>query len=99
MLQFLGARARRAFFLVPFAYFAATTASPADEADVVNIYSYRQPELIQPMLDAFTAETGIRTQVIFAQKGLEERIRAEGANSPGDVILTSDISIHHHCYC
>jgi len=92
MLQSLEARARRAFFLIPFAYFATTTISPADETDVVNIYSYRQPDLIQPMLDAFTAETGIRTQVIFAEKGLEERIRAEGANSPADVILTSDIS-------
>ncbi len=92
MLQSLGARARRAFFLVPFAYFATTAISSAGEADVVNIYSYRQPDLIQPMLDAFTAETGIRTQIIFAQKGLEERIRAEGANSPADVILTSDIS-------
>ena len=92
MLQSLEARARRAFFLVPFAFFATTAISPADETDVVNIYSYRQPDLIQPMLDAFTAETGIRTQIIFAEKGLEERIRAEGANSPADVILTSDIS-------
>lgn len=92
MLQSLGARVRRAFFLVPFAYFATTAMSPAGEADIVNIYSYRQPDLIQPMLDAFTAETGIRTQVIFAAKGLEERIRAEGAISPADVILTTDIS-------
>ena len=92
MLQSLEARARRAFFLVPFAFFATTAISPAEAADVVNIYSYRQPDLIQPMLDAFTAETGIRTQVIFAEKGLEERIRAEGANSPADVILTVDIS-------
>ncbi len=92
MLQFLEARARRAFFLVPFAYFAMAAISAAGEADVVNIYSYRQPDLIRPMLDAFTKETGIRTQIIFAEKGLEERIRAEGALSPADVILTSDIS-------
>jgi len=92
MLQSLEARARRAFFLVPFAVFATTAISPAEAADVVNIYSYRQPDLIQPMLNAFTAETGIETQIIFAQKGLEERIRAEGVNSPADVILTSDIS-------
>jgi len=92
MLKFLDARARRAFFLVPFACFATAAISPADAADVVNIYSYRQPDLIQPMLDAFTAETGIETQIIFAEKGLEERIRAEGTNSPADVILTVDIS-------
>lgn len=58
----------------------------------VNIYSFRQPELIQPLLDAFTAETGIKTNVLFLDKGLVERIEAEGANSPADVILTIDIA-------
>ena len=67
---------------------AAGTAALAAE---VNIYSYRQPELIQPLLDAFTKETGIDTNVLFLDKGLVERIQAEGANSPADVILTVDI--------
>ena len=44
------------------------------------------------MLDAFTAETGIKTEVLFLDKGLEERILAEGQNSPADVILTVDIA-------
>lgn len=57
----------------------------------VNIYSYRQPDLIKPLLDAFTAETGIATKVLFLDKGLEERIEAEGANSPADLIFTVDI--------
>jgi iron(III) transport system substrate-binding protein len=66
---------------------------PAAQADgVVNVYSYRQPDLIKPVLDAFSAETGIETQVLFLDKGLEERIAAEGANSPADVILTVDIA-------
>ena len=65
----------------------------AAEADgVVNIYTYRQPDLIKPVLDAFTAKTGIATQVLFLDKGLEERIAAEGQNSPADVIMTVDIS-------
>ncbi|WP_246041443.1 Fe(3+) ABC transporter substrate-binding protein [Peteryoungia ipomoeae] len=58
----------------------------------VNIYSYRQPELIQPLMDAFTKDTGIKTNVLFLDKGLVERISAEGANSPADVILTIDIA-------
>lgn len=71
----------------------ATMFSGAAFADgTVNIYTYRQPELIQPVLDAFTAETGIKTQVLFLDKGLEERVTAEGANSPVDVIMTVDIS-------
>jgi iron(III) transport system substrate-binding protein len=77
---------------------AATLAStfailPAAQADgVVNVYSYRQPDLIKPVLDAFSTQTGIETQVLFLDKGLEERIAAEGANSPADVILTVDIA-------
>ncbi len=72
------------------AILTATMLTPA-VADEVNIYSYRQPELIAPLLDAFTAETGIKTNVLFLDKGLEERIEAEGVNSPADLIFTVDI--------
>ena len=61
-------------------------------ADEVNIYSYRQPELIQPLLDGFTDATGIRTNVAYINKGLIERLKAEGKRSPADIILTTDIS-------
>ena len=60
-------------------------------SEEVNIYSYRQQFLIQPMLDAFTEQTGIKTNVVFAKKGLIERLEHEGKNSPADIILTSDI--------
>ncbi|MGK6314040.1 Fe(3+) ABC transporter substrate-binding protein [Neorhizobium sp. DT-125] len=69
---------------------ATTTAASADGE--VNIYSYRQPELIKPLLDTFTQQTGIKTNVLFLDKGLVERIQAEGANSPADVIMTVDIT-------
>ena len=57
----------------------------------VNIYSYRQPFLIKPMLNAFTQQTGIKTNVVFAPKGMIERLKREGRNSPADMILTVDI--------
>jgi iron(III) transport system substrate-binding protein len=69
----------------------ATISTPAMAADEVNIYSQRQNYLIQPLLDAFTKDTGIKVNVIFAQNGLVERIAAEGANSPADLLLTADI--------
>jgi iron(III) transport system substrate-binding protein len=71
---------------------AALFAGPALADGTVNIYTYRQPDLIKPVLDAFTAKTGIATQVLFLDKGLEERVAAEGENSPADVIMTVDIS-------
>lgn len=61
-------------------------------ADEVNVYSYRQPELIQPLTDAFTDQTGIKVNVAYLQKGMVERLQAEGDRSPADVILTVDIS-------
>ncbi|WP_210238780.1 Fe(3+) ABC transporter substrate-binding protein [Cohaesibacter sp. CAU 1516] len=64
---------------------------PALAAGEVNIYSYRQPFLIEPILEAFTKETGIQTNVIFAKKGLEARMKAEGENSPADLLLSVDI--------
>ncbi|TCP63242.1 iron(III) transport system substrate-binding protein [Rhodovulum bhavnagarense] len=70
---------------------AAATLAPAARADV-NIYSYRQPELINPVLEAFTEATGIKTNVAFLSKGMVERLQAEGTRSPADIILTTDIS-------
>lgn len=66
------------------------SAEPSDT--VVNIYSYRQPFLIEPILKQFEKETGIRTQIIFAKVGLIERLASEGAHSPADLILTSDFA-------
>ncbi|MCB1743291.1 MAG: iron ABC transporter substrate-binding protein, partial [Gammaproteobacteria bacterium] len=51
----------------------------AGHAAEVNVYSYRQPFLIKPMFDAFTRQTGIAVNVVFADKGLVERLRREGA--------------------
>ncbi len=66
---------------------------PRAQADeVVNVYSYRQPSLIQPLFDAFTKETGINVNFIFAKKGLVERLNQEAANSPADVLLSSDVT-------
>ena len=72
------------------AYLARAPATPTCAAEV-NIYSHRQPELIQPLLDAFTAETGITVNVAFVDKGMVERLQAEGSRSPADLILTVDI--------
>ena len=70
---------------------SAPQAASAAEAGEVNVYSYRQPYLINPLLKTFTSETGIKVNVIFAEKGLIERMQAEGRNSPADLLLTVDI--------
>jgi len=63
----------------------------AADVEAVNVYSYRQPFLIDPLLLKFTEDTGIKVNVIFAEKGLIERMAAEGRNSPADLLLTVDV--------
>lgn len=60
-------------------------------AEEVNIYSYRQPELIEPLLDRFTELTGIKTNVVFLSKGMAARLKSEGKRSPADIAFTADI--------
>src|ERR1700741_3861156 len=60
-------------------------------ANEVNVYSYREQKLIQPLFDAFTKESGVKVNVISASSGLEQRIKTEGANSPANVLPTVDI--------
>lgn len=57
----------------------------------VNVYSSREPALIDPLLKAFTAGTGIKVNLVYIRDGMIERAAAEGANSPVDVLLDVDI--------
>ena len=61
-------------------------------AKSLNIYSHRQPYLLKPFIDAYTKKTGVQLNVVYSSKGLAQRLAAEGANSPADLILTVDIA-------
>lgn len=54
--------------------FAAGTASAAE----LNIYTTREPGLIQPLLDSFTASSGVKVNTVFLKDGLAERVLSEG---------------------
>jgi iron(III) transport system substrate-binding protein len=69
----------------------ASTGWAVAQTGEVNVYTYREAKLIQPLFDAFTQDTKIKVNVISASSGLEQRIKTEGANSPADVLLTVDI--------
>lgn len=70
---------------------AFAIAAPAF-AQEVNVYSYRQPELIQPLMDKFTEATGIAVNIAFLKKGMIEKLDAEGDRTPADLIFTVDIA-------
>lgn len=90
-MQNLRAILRRTTYVALLALSATIAAlGSAGAAEEVNIYSYREPGLISPLLETFTKETGIKTNVIFAKSGLIERLTAEGRNSPADLLLTNE---------
>jgi iron(III) transport system substrate-binding protein len=86
-MRFVNA-AGRAFRLAMLSVVFSTAAASAEE---VNLYTTREPGLVKPLIDAFTAETGIAVNTVFVKDGLPERVAAEGENSPADVLMTVDI--------
>lgn len=62
----------------------------------VNVYSARKDNLIKPLLDEFTKQTGIQVNLLTADADqLVERLKNEGANSPADVLITVDAGRLH----
>ena len=60
-------------------------------ADEVNVYSARKGYLLQPLVDAFENDTGVKVNVISGKaKVLQKRIKQEGVNTRADVLLTVD---------
>jgi iron(III) transport system substrate-binding protein len=60
-------------------------------ADEVVVYSARNEQLIKPLFDAYTRETGVKIKFITDKEGaLLQRLKAEGANTPADMLLTVD---------
>ena len=65
-------------------------------AEEVNIYSARKENLIKPLLDQFSAETGIKTNLITASADkLLTRMVNEGRNTPADILITVDAGRLH----
>jgi iron(III) transport system substrate-binding protein len=79
----------RRFAASGLATFALAAASA--QASSVNLYTTREPGLIQPILDQFTRDTGVTVNTVFVKDGLIERVKAEGEKSPADVLMTVDI--------
>jgi iron(III) transport system substrate-binding protein len=70
---------------------ALSTAALPTLADALVVYSARNEQLIKPLFDAYTRETGVPIKFITDKEGpLMARLHAEGKNTPADVLLTVD---------
>lgn len=87
MLKFNSSR----FFVVIFCLFSLPVTHLAQAQEVV-VYSARIEQLIKPMFDAFTQETGIKVKYTTDNEGaLLARLEAEGKNTPADMLITADV--------
>ena len=78
--------------LIATTLFARGVGPGSTEPGEVNLYSHRHYRADQELFDAFTAETGIRVNVVQAKADeLIERMRSEGDASPADVLITVDV--------
>ncbi|HAW92196.1 MULTISPECIES: Fe(3+) ABC transporter substrate-binding protein [unclassified Arsukibacterium] len=79
-------------FLIVSALASALFSAASAIASEVNIYSARQEELIKPLLDDFTKDTGIKVNLITGKPDeLISRLASEGRNSPADVLISTDV--------
>ncbi|WP_425287401.1 Fe(3+) ABC transporter substrate-binding protein [Paramesorhizobium deserti] len=65
-------------------------ASSGASAAELNLYTTREPGLIKPLLDAFTAKSDVKVNTVFMKDGLTERVASEGESSPADILMTVD---------
>ncbi|QLF93234.1 extracellular solute-binding protein [Pseudomonas sp. ABC1] len=73
------------------AFSLSTLAGAAQAADEVVVYSSRIDELIKPVFDAYTKKTGVKVKFITDNEApLMARIKAEGENTPADLLITVD---------
>ncbi len=60
-------------------------------ADTVTVYSARNEQLLKPLLDRYSKETGTEIRLLTANEGaLLARLNAEGASTPADLLITVD---------
>lgn len=82
---------KTAYLKATIALFALVAGPAVAQQNEVNLYTTREPGLIKPLLEAFTKSSGVKVNTVFVKDGLAERVRAEGARSPADVLMTVDI--------
>ncbi|MGH1487564.1 MAG: Fe(3+) ABC transporter substrate-binding protein [Cellvibrionaceae bacterium] len=68
----------------------------AQAAETVNVYSARKTELIEPLLNKFSEQTGIKVNLVTGKDdALIKRLQVEGKASPADVLITVDAGRLH----
>lgn len=87
----MGSVAKTIFAAALAALCGAATVATAAQENILNLYSSRHYQTDESLYANFTKQTGIRVNRIEAgEDPLIARLKNEGANSPGDVLITVD---------
>jgi iron(III) transport system substrate-binding protein len=82
---------RSAVLLLATMLLSGCSEKSAPEQPAITVYSERAEHLIKPLFDRYTAETGVQIRYITDNAGaLIQRLKAEGSNTPADILLTVD---------
>lgn len=66
-------------------------------ASEINVYSHRHYDTDKMLFKTFEQKTGIKVNVVTAKaEELVSKLELEGANTPADILLTSDIAVIPH---
>lgn len=78
------------------ALLVSVTACTEPKLQEVNVYSARKAELIEPLLQTFSEQTGINVNLVTAKDdALIKRLELEGDSSPADILITVDAGRLH----
>ncbi|MFT4519819.1 MAG: iron(III) transport system substrate-binding protein [Halioglobus sp.] len=92
MMYHLAYRATARVLLVSSLLLSVFWASLSSAEEVVNVYSARKEALIKPLLDRFSAQTGVTVNLVTGKgDALLTRLQNEGRNSQADILLTTDV--------
>ncbi len=70
---------------------AVVAVTPVFAADKLVVYTARNEQLIKPLFDAYTQETGTTVEFLTDKEApLLARLEAEGKSTPADVLVTVD---------
>ena len=76
--------------------FSLVSAVDAADSGEVNLYSARKEQLIKPLLDKFTEQSGIKVNLVTGDAdALLKRLQSEGKNTPADLLITTDAGRLH----